>query len=145
MTATFFVIGGQIEARAATLRRAYDEGHAIGNHTWDHPRLPSLSERAIRDQLARTSAAIAATIGREPDLFRPPFGDTDATVERVAAELGMRQILWDVDTEDWQEPGTDAVLCQLRAAAPGAVVLLHDGGGDRSATVAAVARYLRVQ
>jgi peptidoglycan-N-acetylglucosamine deacetylase len=125
------------------VRRTYEAGHAIGNHTWDHPRLASLAEDQIRDELVRTSEAIADTTGRAPELFRPPFGDTDATVERVAVELGMRQVLWDVDAQDWQEPGAEAVLRRLRAAAPGAVVLLHDGGGDRSPTVAAVARYLR--
>jgi peptidoglycan-N-acetylglucosamine deacetylase len=141
--ATFFVIGGQIAARAATLRRVLDEGHAVGNHSWDHPSLPSLPEHEIREQLARTNAAIAAATGLQPELFRPPFGDTDATVERVAAELGLRQVLWDVDAEDWREPGRDAILERLQAARPGEIVVLHDGGGDRSPTVAAVEAYLR--
>jgi peptidoglycan/xylan/chitin deacetylase (PgdA/CDA1 family) len=142
--ATFFVIGAQIAQRAATVRRAVDEGHAIGNHSWDHPSLPSLAEDEIHDQLARTSGAIVEVTGRAADLFRPPFGDTDATVERVAAALGMRQVLWDVDTEDWQEPGRDLILERLRTAgAADIVVLLHDGGGDRSGTVAAVEAYLR--
>jgi peptidoglycan-N-acetylglucosamine deacetylase len=141
--ATFFLIGAQIAERVATVRRAAEEGHAIGNHAWDHPRLPTLGEAQVRDQLARTSEAIAGAIGREPQLFRPPFGDTDATVERVAAALGMRLVLWDVDTEDWQEPGRDRVLQRIATAKPTEIVLLHDGGGNRSGTVAAVEAYLR--
>jgi peptidoglycan/xylan/chitin deacetylase (PgdA/CDA1 family) len=141
--ATFFVIGAQIAERAATVRRAVDEGHAIGNHSWDHPSLPTLSEDQVHDQLARTSAAIAAAIGQAPELFRPPFGNTDAMVERVAAALGMGQVLWDVDTEDWREPGRDRVRQRIATAKPTEIVLLHDGGGDRSGTVAAVEAFLR--
>jgi peptidoglycan-N-acetylglucosamine deacetylase len=141
--ATFFVIGAQIAERVATVRRAAEEGHAIGNHAWDHPSLPTLGEDQVRDQLARTSETIAGAIGREPELFRPPFGDTDAMVERVAAALGMRQVLWDVDTEDWTKPGAAKVEHAILAGArPGAIILMHDGGGNRSETVAALDRAL---
>jgi peptidoglycan-N-acetylglucosamine deacetylase len=141
--ATFFVVGAQIAERVGTVQRAAHEGHAIGNHSWDHPSLPALGEERVREQLARTNEAIAAAIGRQPELFRPPFGDTDAMVERVAAELGMRQMLWDVDTEDWQAPGRDRVLQRIATAKPTEIVVMHDGGGDRAGTVAAVEAYLR--
>jgi peptidoglycan/xylan/chitin deacetylase (PgdA/CDA1 family) len=141
--ATFFVIGELVADCPDTVRRTVDEGHAIGNHSWDHPHLAALSEQEVRDQLQRTSAAIAAVIGREPELFRPPFGDTSQTVARVAGELGMRQVLWDVDTEDWQEPGREVVEARIDAARPGEIVVLHDGGGDREPTVRAVEGYLR--
>ncbi|HEX7300990.1 MAG TPA: polysaccharide deacetylase family protein [Solirubrobacteraceae bacterium] len=143
--ATFFVVGELVARRAATVRRAAEEGHAIGNHSWDHPRLPSLSEEDIREQLERTSAAIVAAIGREPELFRPPFGDTDPTVECVASDLGMRQMLWDVDTEDWQMPGPDVVHARIAAAKGGEIVLMHDGGGERAGTVQAVDAFLGEQ
>jgi peptidoglycan/xylan/chitin deacetylase (PgdA/CDA1 family) len=141
--ATFFVLGERVAHRALTVRRAVDEGHAIGNHSWDHPRLTELGQDEIREQLARTSAAIAAAVDREPDVFRPPFGATDATVERVAGGLGMRQVLWDVDTEDWSAPGQELVLQRMRHAKPGEIMLLHDGAGESSAdTVRAVEAYL---
>jgi peptidoglycan/xylan/chitin deacetylase (PgdA/CDA1 family) len=143
--ATFFVVGELVAQRPSTVRRAADEGHAIGNHSWDHPRLPSLSEQGVREQLQRTSAAIVAAIGREPELFRPPFGDTDATVERVAHDLGMRQVLWDVDTEDWQMPGRDVIHARIAAAKGSEIVLMHDGGGERGGTVEAVAAFLQQQ
>jgi peptidoglycan-N-acetylglucosamine deacetylase len=143
--AIFFVLGARIAERAATVRRAFAEGHAIGYHSWDHPSLPTLGEDAIRDQVARTSEAIADTIGRGPELFRPPVGDTDAVVERIAGELGMGQVLWDVDTEDWQEPGRDRVLQRIATAKPSEIVLLHDAGGERSGTIAAVDAYLRAR
>jgi peptidoglycan-N-acetylglucosamine deacetylase len=141
--ATFFVIGELVADRRSTVRRAAEEGHAIGNHSWDHPRLPSLREREIREQLERTSAAIAAAIGQEPEVFRPPFGDTDDTVERVAAELGLRQVLWDVDTEDWQIPGHDQIRARIAAAQGMQIVLMHDGGGERGDTVRAVETFLQ--
>jgi peptidoglycan/xylan/chitin deacetylase (PgdA/CDA1 family) len=141
--ATFFVIGQLVAERPSTVRRAADEGHAIGNHSWDHPHLPSLGEAEIRAQLDRTSAAIAAVIGREPEVFRPPFGDTDDTVERVAAELGLRQVLWDVDTQDWQMPGRDVIRARIAAAEGRQIVLMHDGGGERGDTVRAVEAFLQ--
>jgi peptidoglycan-N-acetylglucosamine deacetylase len=141
--ATFFVIGEQVACRRATVRRAVDAGHAVGNHSWDHPSLRALSEEAIRDQLRRTSAAIADATGVVPDMFRPPYGETDETVERVARELGLRQVLWDVDTRDWDLPGRDVVRARIASAGASEIVLLHDGGGEsRADTVSAVGDFL---
>jgi peptidoglycan/xylan/chitin deacetylase (PgdA/CDA1 family) len=136
--ATFFLVGRQVADGAELVRRMLAEGHTVGNHSWDHPRLPELDRPAIEDQLRRASEAIAAVTGQPPTVFRPPYGARDARVDRVAAELGMSTLLWDVDPADWSRPGVDAIAAAIRGAGPDDVVVLHDGRGDRSQTVAAL-------
>ena len=136
--ATFFLVGCQVAARAELVRRIVADGHAVGNHSWDHPSLPSLTEPEIVGQLRRTSDAIEAVCGLRPAIFRPPYGARDARVDRAAAALGMQTLLWDVDPADWSSPGVEPIAAAIREAADGEVVLLHDGRGDRRQTLAAV-------
>lgn len=137
--ATFFVLGSAAVKHPELLRRMHAEGHRIGNHSWDHPRLPTLSVAARRMQLAQTSSAIAQIAGAAPDVFRPPYGATSPALEREAAELGMSTLLWDVDTKDWSEPGVEAICAAVLSAEPGEVVLLHDGRRAGGQTVQGVA------
>src|SRR5262249_37310246 len=110
----------------------------VENHTWNHAHLTRLPVSAVRDQLARTSDAIAAAIGIPPQCFRPPYLDTNATV--VAAAAPLRQVLDNVDPRDYSRPDPSVIAQRvLSAAAGGALVVgLHDGGEDRSRTVAAL-------
>lgn len=129
-TATFFVLGAQAELRPHLLGRIRRQGSVIGNHTVTHPQLTRLSDKQIRWQLAT---------GPHSRCFRPPYGATDPRVVRIARSLGMRQVLWSADSRDWELPGrraiTDKALLGLRT---GAIILMHDGGGDRAQTVAAL-------
>jgi peptidoglycan-N-acetylglucosamine deacetylase len=145
--ATFFQEGRHVEALPELAQRAAREGHAVGNHSWDHPDLgaPEGTLDDVRRQLESTSSAIARVTGSRPSLFRPPYGRLgDATREHEiraeAAALGMETVLWTVTPEDWQRPGLDAIVdCVLGEAAPGAIVLMHDGGEvDCEANLAAV-------
>jgi peptidoglycan/xylan/chitin deacetylase (PgdA/CDA1 family) len=136
LRATFFLVGGQVAAAAGLVARIVAEGHTVGNHSWDHPHLTELDEAAIEMQLWSTSEAIEAAAGLRPAVFRPPYGDRDERVDRVAAGLGMRTLLWDVDPADWSQPGAAAIAAAVRRAGPGEVDLLHDGRGDRRQTVA---------
>jgi peptidoglycan/xylan/chitin deacetylase (PgdA/CDA1 family) len=138
VTATFFLVGARIAQRAPVVARIAGEGHALGNHSWDHPDLRTLPLRAVREQLTRTSDAIEAAAGVRPSLFRPPFGWTSKPIDALAHELGMRTVLWDVETRDWQRPGAEAIAAAIVSAHPRAVVLLHDGPADRRETVEAV-------
>lgn len=139
VSATFFCIGQQVQMYPDLVQQASQEGSAIGNHTWNHPHLTRLSPAAIRWQLSATSAAIRQAIGIPPDLFRPPYGATNATVRSIASQLGLRQILWTLDTHDWQRPGVRAIVNTVLAKAKnGSIVLMHDGGGNRSQTVQAL-------
>jgi peptidoglycan/xylan/chitin deacetylase (PgdA/CDA1 family) len=125
--ATFFQTGRSIDEFPNTVRRAYAEGHEIGNHSLDHPDLTTLDEAGVRAELAPVSARIRRETGDGPVVMRPPYGATNDTVAAVTAELGLAQILWNVDTNDWKDH--DARVVAERAvsgARPGAIILMHD-------------------
>ena len=137
--ATFFVIGEQVAGFAQYVRDERAQGDLVGDHTWTHPDLVQLSADQVRGQLSQTAQAIHAASGYWPVWFRPPYGSVDGQVVDVAASLGLRTVLWSVDPQDWALPGTAAIEERvLSAARPGSVILMHDGGGDRSETVAAL-------
>ncbi len=141
--ATFFVVGTQAARNGASLVRMRDAGHAIANHSWSHPQLTSLDDGGVRREFTDTSDAIERATGSRPDIFRPPYGARNDRVDRIAAELGMRDVLWDVDTVDWSRPGTAAIVdTAVGDARDGSVILLHDGGGDRQQTVDALERII---
>ncbi|MFE4970850.1 polysaccharide deacetylase family protein [Kitasatospora sp. NPDC056651] len=143
--ATFFLIGENAVEHPALVREIADRGHHIANHTWTHPELRHLSETQVRDELERTSDLLQRTTGRQPTWFRAPGGDWSAASLRIAADLGMRNMAWSVDPRDWARPGTSAIIDRvLKSVRPGSIVLNHDGGGDRSQTVAALKAYLPV-
>ena len=140
--ATFFLVGERAVARPELVARILREGHVVGNHSWDHPDLRTLPLGEVREQLERTNDAIERAGGVRPELFRAPYGFSSPAIDEIAAELGMRRVHWDVEVGDWLKPGVEAIANAIVTAAPGAIVLLHDGGGDRSETVAGVARAL---
>jgi peptidoglycan-N-acetylglucosamine deacetylase len=142
VSATFFLVGERVAAKPGVLERLVRAGHQLGNHSWDHPDLRTLPLDAVRAQLERTNEAIEAACGARPEVFRPPFGFTSVPIEELADSLGMRTLLWDVDTADWSRPGPEAILAAIASAPAGGVVLLHDGPADREQTVAAVERWL---
>jgi peptidoglycan/xylan/chitin deacetylase (PgdA/CDA1 family) len=142
--ASFFVLGRQVAGSEMLLGRMIADGDVIGNHTWDHRDVSGGGARAARE-LQRTSATIAAaTGGRAPCWFRPPFGHTSPALEALARGLGMQTARWSVDPRDWST-STAATIAErvLAAVRPGAIVLLHDGGGPRQQTLAAVPRIVR--
>ncbi|HEY5142708.1 MAG TPA: polysaccharide deacetylase family protein [Solirubrobacteraceae bacterium] len=136
--ATFFMIGRQVQAEPALARRVLAAGDAIGNHSWDHANLGA-GGPAATDELVRTNAAIRRATGFTPCLFRPPYRATGADlVARVRAQ-GMTSVLWSVDPADWATPGTGVIVGRVLAqTGPGAIILDHDGGGNRSQTLAAI-------
>jgi peptidoglycan-N-acetylglucosamine deacetylase len=136
---TFFQVGVDIDRRPELTRRLVDEGHGIGNHSWSHPDLSQLTAAAGIDELTRTNALLADVLGRPPTLFRPPYGRMGPTTRTDAATVGLDTVLWDVSPEDWSCPGVDAIVSRvLGSVDDGAIVLFHDGGGDRSQSVAAL-------
>jgi peptidoglycan/xylan/chitin deacetylase (PgdA/CDA1 family) len=130
---TFFEIGQEMPGREGTMRRILAEGSELADHTMNHVELPDYG------QIAGAAARIAEYTHFEPCLFRPPGGALDAAVLASAGGLGMRTITWDVDPADWANPGSGAVYSRIVGATqPGSIVLMHDGGGDRSGTLAAL-------
>jgi peptidoglycan/xylan/chitin deacetylase (PgdA/CDA1 family)/sulfur carrier protein ThiS len=138
--ATFFVVGRQVQRYPDLVRRELAAGMAIGSHSWSHSQpFDRLPAARIRDEIARGRRTLQP-LGIHPVGFRPPGGATSPAVAAAAQEFGDRTVLWSVDPADWQPGVTANQLVQrvLAAARPGAIVLLHDGGGNRSATVAAL-------
>ncbi len=140
VSATFFTVGYEAAARPDLLRVEAAAGMSVQAHSWDHPDLTRLSPAAIDDELTRSVNAVISAIGTRPRCFRPPYGSTNNTVVNEAAKLGLTQILWNVDPSDYLRPGTGTIVSRVLAAATGRglVVGIHDGGGDRSQTVAAI-------
>jgi len=139
--ATFFLVGNRVRYWSGLVRTELAE-HAVGNHTWDHARLPGLGARATYAELSRTQSAIVRATGVRPLIFRPPYELMTGEAARVARALGLTVVLWSIDSGD-SAPGAAAdavartVIARLR---PGAIVLLHD---IRPAGVAALPRILR--
>lgn len=143
--ATFFVIGREAAAAPDQVRQLYTAGHAVENHSWSHPsagRRGRWDPQLIRLQIRRTSAEITRLTGQPPCYFRPPQGVVPGA-DGAARAAGLSMTLWSVDTRDWATRGGTAAD-QIRTRArdgldePNPIVLLHDGGGDRRATVAAL-------
>ena len=142
--ATFFDIGYLVVKYPNIVRQAYNQGNVVGNHSWSHPELTLLSASAIRSQIASTSKAIQAAIGVKPTLFRPPFGAMNHAVLAEAYSLGDTAVLWDATAEDWKLPGVSVIVSKiLHYVHNGAIILLHDGGGNRAQTVAALPTLIR--
>ncbi|HEU5110277.1 MAG TPA: bifunctional polysaccharide deacetylase/glycosyltransferase family 2 protein [Micromonosporaceae bacterium] len=149
--ATFFVVGARVNEHPELVRRMIDEGHEVGSHTFTHADLSVAPAWRRSLELTLTRNAVAGATGRSPVLYRPPYSATpdqlsaaDVDALREAGAAGHLAVLADLDTGDWRRPGVDRIA---RAAIPdggsaGAVVLMHDGGGDRAQTVAALERLI---
>ena len=145
VVATFFQIGEQISTyggpHGAIERRMLRDGDMIGDHSWSHPDLSGDGSFA-RTQIRETALAIQhATGGFYPCLFRPPYGATSPALVNEARSMRFTSVLWDVDPRDWSLPGSQAIYSTVvNNAHPGAIVIQHDGGGNRSETLAALPR-----
>ncbi|WP_037683119.1 polysaccharide deacetylase family protein [Streptomyces griseus] len=141
--AMFFVCGEMAADNKDLLARMADEGHVVGNHTWSHPLLTSLTRRRIRAEMESTCDVIEDAYGERPQWFRAPYGAWNRAAFQLGSELGMEPLAWTVDTLDWTSPGTRTIIDRVEhGAAPGVVVLSHDAGGDRSQSVRALRAYL---
>ncbi|WP_229902117.1 polysaccharide deacetylase family protein [Streptomyces zaomyceticus] len=142
--AMFFVCGEMAVENPDLLREMADDGHVVGNHSWSHPLIPRLRPSRIRDELGSTSEIVERTLGTAPLWYRAPYGAWNRHSFEIGAELGMEPLAWTVDTLDWKEPAdADTIVRRVHdGAAPGAVVLSHDAGGNRAQSVTALRRYL---
>jgi len=142
--ATFFVIGVRVADRPDLLARMHDEGHEVGVHTFTHVNLANVPPWRLHLELDQTELAIAAATGYTTDLLRPPYSSradavTTSEWQALARARNYRAVFTDLDTKDWERPGVAKIVAAgLPDAGRGAVVMLHDGGGDRSQTVAAL-------
>jgi peptidoglycan/xylan/chitin deacetylase (PgdA/CDA1 family) len=140
---TFFVIGEWARAYPGLVRAEAREGSEIGDHTETHPFISALAAPQQLAQIAQAAAAISGTGAPSPVLWRPPYGAFNQTTIRILRDLRMLIVLWTVDTSDYARPGVARIVyTALSGARPGAIILMHDGGGDRSETVAALPRII---
>lgn len=140
LKATFFLVGYRVRTHPGLARRIVAAGHSVGNHTYNH-RIPftGLSAAQIDAEIGNGQTAILEETGYSPRLARTPGGAYDTTILAKIAEHGLIPVNWDVDPKDWSRPGTATIEARLLATRPGDILLCHDGGGDRSQTVAALA------
>ena len=142
--ATFFEVGEELKYFGASTAEIVRLGDPVGDHTWSHPDMAHLSRRRQQRQLLREAAAIGNEGAPFPRMYRPPFGDWNATTLSLLRKNDMLMVLWSVDTDDWEKPGTKHIVHNaLTGAKPGAIILLHDAGGDRAETVAALPAIIR--
>ena len=144
--ATFFMVGSNVALHPALVRRMLADGNVLGNHTWDHAQLTRLSAAGVQQEIVRTNAAIKKATGTTPVLLRPPYGATNSTVATIARQLGMAQILWNVDPLDWKDRNSATVTKRVLARArAGSIVLSHDIHPTTRAAYAAIIDGLRAK
>jgi peptidoglycan/xylan/chitin deacetylase (PgdA/CDA1 family) len=147
--ATFFMIGRYVRQRPDISRAVAQAGHVVGNHTFTHPLLIFQSAAQTRTQLVDCRKALQDAIGEHSNLFRPPWGGRRPATIRIARELGMQTVMWNVTGYDWNAPPAAVIEKKIaRQMRGGDVILLHDGGhralsADRTQTVIATENLIR--
>lgn len=146
--ATFFLIGCYVQQRPDIVRELVQAGHVIGNHTFTHPLLTFKSTSELRAQLEDCDRALTDATGEHSNLFRPPFGGRRPAVMRIARQMGLEPIMWNVTGYDWNAPSAEHIERKVTSQVRGGnVILLHDGGhrnfgADRSFTITATDRLI---
>jgi peptidoglycan-N-acetylglucosamine deacetylase len=139
VTATFSMVGQNVAYYPQVVREVARAGHLIANHTWSHQDLATLPVAAMREEVSRAAVEIHAATGRQPTLFRAPYGAWSPALLEYCTTQGLTPLDWSVDPRDWARPGVAAIVQDiLRTTRSGSIILEHDGGGDRSQTVAAL-------
>lgn len=153
--ATFFMLGSHAQAEPELVRRVAAAGHLVGNHSWSHPNLARSGAARIREELRQTQDTLEQITGAPVAFFRPPFGARRPVVFRIARELGLAPVLWNVMTSDWSNPSAERIAARLAAKINrltqrgcAANIVLHDGnhrdrGGNRGPSVTAAGLLVR--
>jgi polysaccharide deacetylase family sporulation protein PdaB len=142
--ATFFMVGRRVQRQPDVARRVVLEGHLIGNHSMSHKSFAAASPKEIERQIEKCRAAIKHHADIETNWVRPPYGAMDAAAWKIAKKTDSRVVRWSVDSLDWRRPGAKKIAKRVvKQVKPGAVILLHDGGGDRSQTVKALPQVIK--
>jgi peptidoglycan/xylan/chitin deacetylase (PgdA/CDA1 family) len=142
LRATMFNQGQYAAANPSLVRAQVAAGMWVANHSYTHPHLTRLSQAQIDSEISRTQQAIANAGGGTPKLFRPPYGETNATVKSVAARHGLTEIIWHVDSQDWNGASTDAIVQSAARLTDGQIILMHDWPANTVAAVPRIAQTL---
>ena len=125
--ATMFNVGQNVQGNPSAAQAQVAAGMWVGNHSWNHAHMTSMSQSQMQSDLSQTSSVIQSATGGRPQLFRPPYGETNSTLQSVASSLGMRQVLWDVDSQDWNGASVSQIVSNASRLQAGQVILMHDG------------------
>jgi peptidoglycan/xylan/chitin deacetylase (PgdA/CDA1 family) len=125
--ATMFNIGQRVQQNPGAAQSQVSAGMWVANHSWTHPHMTQLSQSQMQSELSQTQNAIRSATGVTPRLFRPPYGETNATLRSVQASLGLTEVLWDVDSQDWNGASTAQIVQAAGRLTNGQVILMHDG------------------
>lgn len=139
---TFFVLGSLAQRDPGMITNLWDSGMGIGNHTWDHYNMVTQSYERREADMRATDAEFQRILGTSSGCYRPPYGATSDAVRTHMAQLGLTEWKWSVDTQDWTRPGIGAIYRRLSSAVDGSIILMHDGGGHRTQTIAALEQWL---
>ncbi|MEU7176456.1 polysaccharide deacetylase family protein [Micromonospora tulbaghiae] len=125
--ATMFNVGQNVQSNPSAARAQVDAGMWVANHSWNHAHMTSMSQSQMQSDLSQTNSAIQSATGVRPQLFRPPYGETNSTLQSVASSLGLRQVIWDVDSQDWNGASVSQIVSNAGRLQAGQVILMHDG------------------
>lgn len=142
LRATMFNQGQYAAAYPSQVKAEVSAGMWVGNHSYTHPHLTQQSQSQIDSEISRTQQAIANAGGGTPKLFRPPYGETNSTVQTVEAKYGLTQIIWDVDSQDWNGASTDAIVAANARLTNGQIILMHEWPANTLAAIPRIAQGL---
>ncbi|MGC4946628.1 polysaccharide deacetylase family protein [Streptomyces sp. DT224] len=142
LRATMFNEGQFAASYPAQVKAQVDAGMWVGNHSYTHPHLTQQSQAQIDSELSRTQQAIASAGGGTPKLFRPPYGETNATLKAVEAKYGLTEVIWDVDSQDWNGASTDAIVQAVSRLSSGQIILMHEWPANTLAAIPRIAQSL---
>ncbi|MET7670867.1 polysaccharide deacetylase family protein [Micromonospora luteifusca] len=125
--ATMFNVGQNVQNNRSAAQAQVAAGMWVANHSWNHAHMTSMSQSQMQSDLSQTSSAIQSATGVRSQLFRPPYGETNSTLQSVASSLGMRQVIWDVDSQDWNGASVSQIVSNASRLQAGQVILMHDG------------------
>jgi len=142
LRATMFNQGNNAAANPSQVRAQVSAGMWVGNHSYTHPHLVQQGQAQVESEISRTQQAIANGGGGTPRLFRPPYGETNATVRAAAAKYGLTQIIWDVDSQDWNGASVDAIVAANARLGNGQIILMHEWPANTRAAIPRIAQTL---
>ncbi|NHI09991.1 Bifunctional xylanase/deacetylase [Streptomyces sp. KO7888] len=142
LRATMFNQGQYAAQNPSLVRAQVDAGMWVGNHSYTHPHMTQLGQAQMDSEISRTQQAIAGAGGGTPKLFRPPYGETNATLRSVEAKYGLTEVIWDVDSQDWNNASTDAIVQAVSRLGNGQVILMHDWPANTLAAIPRIAQTL---
>ncbi|MFD6748650.1 polysaccharide deacetylase family protein, partial [Streptomyces anthocyanicus] len=142
LRATMFNQGQNAAQNPSLVRAQVDAGMWVANHSYTHPHMTQLGQAQMDSEISRTQQAIAGAGGGTPKLFRPPYGETNATLRSVEAKYGLTEVIWDVDSQDWNNASTDAIVQAVSRLGNGQVILMHDWPANTLAAIPRIAQTL---